>query len=86
MDSQSVSIYNIDERKVTFESRLKVKAIGTIVDLMKKHGITVSDIEGYSKPSKMDRLMESRHIQSHKVKAHAALVKAREARKNRLSV
>lgn len=86
MDVQGMEDYDINERKATFASRLKVKAVGLIVCLMKKHSITIEDIQSHVKPDKLERLLASRREQAHKVKAREALTKARESRKSKLGV
>lgn len=84
MDRQGMEDYDINERKNTFEARLRVKAVGEIVGIMKRHKITIEDIQSYVMPDKMEKLLAARREQAYKVKAREALIKARETRKAKL--
>ena len=70
----------LDQRKLDFQQRDRHNKIEGILRTMRGKGITIEDLQGYTEVTSEQKLKERREIQNAKIKATAALVKARAAK------
>ena len=70
----------LDARTAEFRLRNKKRIIEQIQKLMRRHGITTSDLQVYTVETLSNKLVKHRNVSKHKEKALEGLKKAREVR------
>lgn len=82
MDSiNKVEPYDLTERAKELKTRNKNKVVKQVLALMKRHSITVADLEDFHGLTKEEKFRKQREIVANKLRATESLRKARLARK-----